>query len=260
MPDLRQIVGVSIRSRRLSAGECEARAEHRLAGGVSIRSRRLSAGESRAIAPTSLRPKFQSAPADCRRENPSNHAAGRGRNVSIRSRRLSAGEWPPNVADLTELLAFQSAPADCRRENVALRRKATEQTDVSIRSRRLSAGECGTRRWITTKMQFQSAPADCRRENADERDLTWADSRFQSAPADCRRENSASQHATILRWFQSAPADCRRENDARAGGQGRKPVVSIRSRRLSAGESPRGPIQLPASTVSIRSRRLSAGE
>ena len=107
---------------------------------------------------------------------------------------------------------------------------------------------------------------------------------FQSAPADCRRENAvANVFALLLSMFQSAPADCRRENcpawpssrsfksfnplPPTVGGRISQDstctlisIVSIRSRRLSAGEY-EGPDQLGRSgRVSIRSRRLSAGE
>ena len=158
---------------------------------VSIRSRRLSAGECHTHCRIDPRCRFQSAPADCRRENI--RAAGRPRwtsgfnplpptvggrifcpvsprsalVVSIRSRRLSAGEFVER--------GHQRHPQA-----------------VSIRSRRLSAGESVTAIAGLAEGTFQSAPADCRREN--HRQDVRQDSLgvFQSAPADCRRENPST--------------------------------------------------------------------
>ena len=149
---------------------------------------------------------------------------------------------------------------------------------VSIRSRRLSAGECDGPCRRVGMPRFQSAPADCRRENALARSAATSDSfnplpptvggristtvtatiaRFQSAPADCRRENGSPAAPSATGEFQSAPADCRRENQLRQESAVSR--VSIRSRRLSAGELFRLD-EAPGLDVSIRSRRLSAGE
>ena len=84
---------------------------------------------------------------------------------------------------------------------------------VSIRSRRLSAGEGIDDKPELAVIVFQSAPADCRREKGDERIFTRGELLFQSAPADCRREKG--QFAVCVDAI---------------------PNVSIRSRRLSAGE------------------------
>ena len=159
---------------------------------------------------------------------------------------------------------FQSAPADGRRENPPCARYTTQPAFVSIRSRRRSAGEwprpTATVHW---RLPFQSAPADGRRENRSTPhplNTVW---QFQSAPADGRRENprAAGGHrarrvrfnplpptvggriltledlAAMTLMFQSAPADGRRENRRSGLLHLRSRLVSIRSRRRSAGES-----------------------
>ena len=174
---------------------------------------------------------FQSAPADCRREN-----AGLG-------------------VRFAGLDGFQSAPADCRRENGIAGRLPTRATRFNplpptVGGRMSSAASLATR-----AAGFQSAPADCRREN-DAPTLPYE--AFQSAPADCRRENAhasrravrcfnplpptvggrmlACERTSAMPVFQSAPADCRRENAGFRAAACRCEIVSIRSRRLSAGE------------------------
>ncbi len=182
--------------------------------------------------------------------------------VSIRSRRMSAGEshvaacrqrrWlrfnplPPNVGGRMQPqprpnaagTPFQSAPAECRREN-----------------HRRSLASCG-------RMRFQSAPADCRRENR--RALHGADrhrSRFNPLPPNVGgRMRSPQRYARSRHVFQSAPAECRRENDGMPRSPARASRVSIRSRRMSAGECRPIAGSSPRAHVSIRSRRLSAGE
>ena len=133
---------VSIRSRRLSAGESRLRTDLHDRRRVSIRSRRLSAGESMPSAAHTTGFEFQSAPADCRREN-----ASTGSRVARRH-------------------SFQSAPADCRREND----QACPRVYATVSSfnplpptvgGRMSIALASIRRWPL----FQSAPADCRREN-----------------------------------------------------------------------------------------------
>ena len=133
---------------------------------------------------------FQSAPADCRREN----------NIRL----ITAGHT----------LKFQSAPADCRRENSGVSPRWTIRTSFNPLPPTVG-GESGRRR----------APVD--------RPGRF----FQSAPADCRREYRHGGVVLPLHRFRSAPADCRREN-AKTGCEISVPPVSIRSRRLSAGEWP----------------------
>ena len=133
-------------------------------------------------------------------------------------------------------------------------------TDVSIRSRRLSAGEAAPRQRKLAHAWFQSAPADCRREKHYNPQCSSFPLWFQSAPADCRREKqSYVRKATRRKRFNPLPPTV----------GGRRPLetyfpallsVSIRSRRLSAGEGAAGPPGWAAGLVSIRSRRLSAGE
>ena len=84
-----------------------ARAIRRLV--VSIRSRRLSAGEERFQLEGLLTQEFQSAPADCRREKGGRPAGGRA-TVSIRSRRLSAGEGSPAPDSLCLDISFNPLP------------------------------------------------------------------------------------------------------------------------------------------------------
>ena len=89
---------------------------------VSIRSRRLSAGEAARTAEYDLRvARFNPLPPTVggrRQHRALGHDA---RTVSIRSRRLSAGEgWASPKASFISL--FQSAPADCRREKATARR------------------------------------------------------------------------------------------------------------------------------------------
>ena len=179
--------------------------------------------------------------------------------VSIRSRRLSAGEDEVRRTVVCLVEMFQSAPADCRREKTAVRRA------------------------IQTPLTFQSAPADCRREKASDLSTAQLKSVFQSAPADCRREKAVRRpHAHRSRGFNPLPPtvggrrlyqECERLQE----------LVSIRSRRLSAGEDGPRPRFSPTRRfnplpptvggrsrpqrradvhghVSIRSRRLSAGE
>ena len=204
-------------------------------GRVSIRSRRLSAGECSEILYKISKYKFQSAPADCRRENYVRPVLGtsirgfnplpptvggrmiealRGqahRDVSIRSRRLSAGE---SCGAVRSPRSFRFNPLP---PTVGGRMRTADPhgvpRNVSIRSRRLSAGEwshshatcsdAGSFNPLpptvggrmsgsvsgSSAMQFQSAPADCRRENADFLNRILDEVWFQSAPADCRREN-----------------------------------------------------------------------
>ena len=172
---------VSIRSRRMSAGECRSTSATRAGSKCFNPLPPTVGGRIRAALQLPEVMWFQSAPADCRRENDS----------TLR-RSIDAGQ-------------FQSAPAECRRENGRSRRR-------------------------TATSPFQSAPADCRRENPGQRRTIV--SAFQSAPADCRRENARTGSSSLE--FQSAPADCRRENWAATSAGGS--TVSIRSRRLSAGE------------------------
>ena len=132
---------VSIRSRRLSAGEClrphvDSRARQRfnpLPPTVGGRIRRVWSG--------SRRTPFQSAPADCRRENACGCKSGPGglrfnplpptvggRMDAVRAYRPVGARFnplPPTVGGRMSAArkpgddAFQSAPADCRRENLA---------------------------------------------------------------------------------------------------------------------------------------------
>ena len=275
---------VSIRSRRLSAGEGSGRATCSIDLGVSIRSRRLSAGEDSCRAGGRPGDRFNPLPPTVGGRRTIRYTSPMANKVSIRSRRLSAGEASLPARPALRA-SFQSAPADCRRE----KRAPADSRPGGNR--------------------FQSAPADCRREK-------WPAARcrnrcrwFQSAPADCRREKAVTQMVQDpAQLFQSAPADCRREKrwpacpwTRRSGFNPLPPTVggrrswdppgnlgidvSIRSRRLSAGEGPvsqvtpvsRQPFQsAPADCrreknvltsngnygvgVSIRSRRLSAGE
>ncbi len=226
---------VSIRSRRLSAGESATvivqRSHNRFnplppTVGGRIRPCRCCLSRSRA---------FQSAPADCRRENRCRPASRRAVQVSIRSRRLSAGEF--------------AAASRCR------------AVDVSIRSRRLSAGECDRRLTRSaSKITFQSAPADCRRENA-QRPSRRRDRRsFQSAPADCRRENrcAALPGRGVLRFNPLPPTVGGRMLNVQFGFRPDdrfNPLPPTVGGRITSGSDD------PADAlVSIRSRRLSAGE
>ena len=112
---------VSIRSRRMSAGEFATADESRTLPGVSIRSRRMSAGEyaPRFREPTVSSEMFQSAPAECRRENADAWIDAKAASqVSIRSRRNVGGR----ILSEAGMIAANG--------------------DVSIRSRRMSAGEC----------------------------------------------------------------------------------------------------------------------
>ncbi len=218
---------VSIRSRRLSAGEWLRPRWTAARSCVSIRSRRLSAGEC------------------------GEHTGDPLTGVSIRSRRMSAGEcrrfdddgssWHVggrmSSAMLTlRPLVFQSAPADCRRENRVARTSVWTRGSVSIRSRRLSAGECSARAGCCRRPRFNPLPPTVggriRRHqitvprkfgfnplppNVGGRMPPPLEPRsrrpFQSAPAECRRENAAADdRAAMRKRFQSAPAECRREN------------------------------------------------
>ena len=152
--------------------------------------------------------------------------------ISIRSRRLSAGEYNANRVG-GSVICFNPLPPTVGGRMACVAGTASRLT-VSIRSRRLSAGESdpawsvrgppcfnplpptvgGRMQRATVQMNFQS---------------------FQSAPADCRRESGAARVRWWIARFQSAPADCRREN-ALPPRRRLPHVVSIRSRRLSAGE------------------------
>ncbi len=308
MPDIRQDTAyrcVSIRSRRLSAGECpEPRA---LAPCPCFNPLPPTVGGRMSIVSFIVSdPAFQSAPADCRRENRQGIAIAQG------DRRFNP--LPPTVGGRPRPsgpgggILFQSAPADCRRENPTGRLHRPHGR-VSIRSRRLSAENAAVWSNSAARFVFQSAPADCRRENAARsrglttgrrfnplpptvggrilvalaslapRHVSIRSRRLSAGESSCRRPRTPSRSA-----FQSAPADCRRENGAttsrtdwrvsrfnplpptvggRIAGHCRCPkviVVSIRSRRLSAGEFAEIQAVDDAGGVSIRSRRLSAGE
>ena len=219
----------------------------------------MSAGEGAGAGPAALPASFQSAPAECRREK---HAAAA----------LKAGPLP-----------FQSAPAECRREK-APARSSRCRVPVSIRSRRMSAGEAEIGGFIGCLEWFQSAPAECRREKPKWASVVQQAQAFQSAPAECRREKHRAQAVR-------SSATCFNPLPPNVGG--RRPFfsdvrhlfdVSIRSRRMSAGEGCHGRAPFTASMfqsapaecrrekragplesiavfiVSIRSRRMSAGE
>ena len=107
---------------------------------------------------------------------------------------------------------------------------------------------------------FQSAPADCRRENEVATAVATAQWGFNPLPPTVGGRITVADNIVFSFRFQSAPADCRRENDNIVCNLASNTRVSIRSRRLSAGEC-EGPCRGPCrDSVSIRSRRLSAGE
>ena len=150
-------VNVSIRSRRLSAGECQVTSLVSIRIYVSIRSRRLSAGESAATVSACRWLTFQSAPADCRRENCDFRRAA--------SRSGGFNPLPPTVGGRI----------------VATMPDGSKET-VSIRSRRLSAGESAGSLQPILSRTFQSAPADCRRENEEEPPMLTIIVRFNPLP------------------------------------------------------------------------------
>ena len=279
----RTLSRVSIRSRRPVGGRRLPVTVATVPSMVSIRSRRLSAGEVQQSVRPLVRSKFQSAPADCRRE-----------------------KLRPDQPILTPSM-FQSAPADCRREKHQLAyplvpRHQFQSAPADCRREKPRAASArgrptcfnplpptvGGRSQTAQKRpqgwEFQSAPADCRREKSiDVRSPAAASvsirSRRLSAGEDRRRFRQAQQLAGFnplpptvggrSMWpedsaaapgFQSAPADCRREKTEAIHAVEGLQKVSIRSRRLSAGEAGVVALCVTAVGVSIRSRRLSAGE
>ena len=148
---------------------------------VSIRSRRLSAGECCRGAESDGGEGFQSAPADCRRENAAFSDVLYGRFNPL----------PPTVGGRIS--------CDCLGR--AGRFNPLPPTVGGRIERAIGDAE---------RDLFQSAPADCRREDRGT-SICAVPATFQSAPADCRRENGGSGATRPMR-FQSAPADCRREN------------------------------------------------
>ena len=250
---------VSIRSRRLSAGEPAHAGFAGVVGLVSIRSRRLSGGRRSTAqdfqqpADVSIRSRrswrekafnsrfrpasgvFQSAPADCRREKA--------------DPRLFFFEWG----------VFQSAPADCRREKGGV--MATDDPTGSFQcSRRLSAG--GAAEAVRLPPDFRFNPLRRLSAGEGESGLLSPDlSKFQSAPADCRREKGlrAVQAAGGLSRFNPLPPTV----------GGRSLATSLLNRRVVrfnplpptvGGRRPWADETSKWRHVSIRSRRLSAGE
>ena len=107
---------------------------------------------------------------------------------------------------------------------------------VSIRSRRLSAGELKHLRSLAHLPQFQSAPADCRRENAANGSTNACADCFNPLPPTVGGRISAAGMVTLAgdRFNPLPPTVGGRIPDASRSHDFHP--VSIRSRRLSAGE------------------------
>ena len=108
---------------------------------------------------------------------------------------------------------------------------------VSIRSRRLSAGEERLGALQDPRILFRSAPADCRREKRRRPPPELAADQFQSAPLTVGGEDCAVifQPGFNLLFFNSLPPTVGGRRIRQERGLGLY-HVSIRSRRLSAGE------------------------
>ena len=201
--------------------------------------------------PMPMTSEFQSAPAECRRENAACRPQCSVRRCRFNPLPPTVGGRMPGRCRPKPRCMFQSAPADCRRENaratsgargsrfnplpptvggrIASIGETGSADDVSIRSRRMSAGEC-------------PEPLSPRR----------VPSRFNPLPPTVggRMRRAADRSRA---GFNPLPPNVGGRMACHCPDR-----VSIRSRRLSAGECLA--VRPVAEFVSIRSRRMSAGE
>ena len=174
---------------------------------------------------------------------------------------MSAGEWAASVP-LLPSAKFQSAPAAMRRENNGTH-VPNLHLAVSIRSRRNVGGRMFGSGSLDRAciIRFQSAPAAMSAGESSR----WSNQRrspsFNPLPPQCRRENLSRRPVGSVRHvgFNPLPPNVGGRITARSRVRS-FPRVSIRSRRMSAGEYAAHREEVAALKFQSAPAAMSAGE